>query len=65
VNVIATATTPWSPADQRREHSPGVAITPNGQYAYVANNVSDNVSVISTATNLVVQTISAPGGPDD
>jgi len=50
--------------DQRREHSREVAITPNGQYAYVANNVSDNVSVISTATNLVVQTISAPGGPD-
>ncbi|PIY19935.1 hypothetical protein COZ13_02695, partial [Candidatus Desantisbacteria bacterium CG_4_10_14_3_um_filter_40_18] len=29
----------------------GVAITPDGRYAYVTNAGSDNVSVIEVATN--------------
>jgi YVTN family beta-propeller protein/autotransporter-associated beta strand protein len=32
----------------------GLAITPDGKYAYVANNHSGTVSVINTATNTVV-----------
>ena len=35
----------------------GVAITPAGTRAYVANNGSDDVSVIDTATNKVIDTI--------
>lgn len=35
----------------------GLAITPNGQYVYVANVGSNSVSVINTATNIVVKTI--------
>ncbi|WP_072691679.1 YncE family protein [Rhodococcus marinonascens] len=31
-----------------------MAITPNGSFAYVANNGAGTVSVIDTATNLVV-----------
>jgi YVTN family beta-propeller protein len=39
----------------------GVAITPDGQHAYVANNGSHNVSVIATATNKVVATVGGTG----
>src|SRR5208283_655477 len=35
----------------------GVAITPNGAYAYVANDGSDTVSAISTTTNTVTATV--------
>ncbi len=35
----------------------GVAVTPNGAYAYVTNEGSGTVSVISTATNTVTATI--------
>ncbi|MGA2386666.1 MAG: YncE family protein [Candidatus Bathyarchaeia archaeon] len=35
----------------------GVAFTPNGEYAYVTNQNSHTVSVISTATNTVVATV--------
>ena len=35
----------------------GIAITPNGAFAYVANVFSANVSVIDTATNTVVATV--------
>ena len=43
----------------------GVAITPNGRYAYVANNGSRSgtVSVISTATDAVVKTLIVGGYP--
>ena len=34
----------------------GVAVTPDGKHAYVANNGSNNVSVIDTVTNTVVGT---------
>jgi DNA-binding beta-propeller fold protein YncE len=34
----------------------GVAVTPDGTHAYVTNQVSDSVSVIGTATNMVVAT---------
>ena len=35
----------------------GVAVTPNGAYAYVTNEAATTVSVISTATNTVTTTI--------
>ncbi len=35
----------------------GVAITPDGAFAYVANNAVGTVSVIETASNTVVATI--------
>jgi YVTN family beta-propeller protein len=37
----------------------GVAVTPDGRKVYVVNEVSDTVSVISTATNMVTATIAA------
>ena len=40
----------------------GVAVTPNGEYAYVTNYDSSTVSVISTATNMVTATV--PVGSD-
>ena len=41
----------------------GVAVSPDGAYAYVANYGSNSVSVISTASNAVVATIPVGGGP--
>ena len=35
----------------------GVAITPDGAFAYVANNGNHTVSVIETASNTVVATV--------
>ena len=43
----------------------GVAITPNGQYVYVANWYSNTVSVISTSSNSVVATIPLGSNPHD
>ena len=37
-----------------------VAIRPNGAFAYVTNQSSDDVSVIDTATNTVVATATVP-----
>ncbi len=48
--VVATVTAGYDPA--------GVAITPDGKHAYVANGYGSNtVSVIDTANNTVVATI--------
>ncbi len=41
----------------------GIAIAPNGQYAYVANNSGNSVSVINLATNSVVTTTDGFSGP--
>ena len=40
----------------------GVAFSPSGTYAYVVNYASNNVVIISTATNTVTNTITAPLG---
>ena len=43
-----------------------MAVNPAGTRVYVANQSTDNVSVIDTASNLVVATVSLPvgsGGP--
>jgi len=40
-----------------------VAITPNGAFAYVTNQSSNNVSVIDTTTNTVVAIVPVGVGP--
>src|SRR5262249_45048839 len=41
----------------------GVAVTPDGSKAYVANQSSNNVFVIDTASNLVLAVVSVGIGP--
>ena len=41
----------------------GVAVAPDGGYVYVANKFDDNVSVIQTSDNSVVNTIAVGDGP--
>lgn len=41
----------------------GVAITPDGAFAYVTNIISNNVSVINTVTNTVVATVAVGINP--
>lgn len=41
----------------------GVAINPAGTHAYVANDVSNSVSVIGRATNMVVATVAVGANP--
>ena len=41
----------------------GVAFTPNGEYAYVTNQNSGTVSVISTASNTVTATVTLGSAP--
>ena len=53
--VTATVTVGTSPV--------GVAVTPNGAYAYVANGNGGTVSVINTATNTVTATVTVGGSP--
>jgi YVTN family beta-propeller protein len=45
--------------------SQSVTITPDGEYAYVANAGNDSVSVINTATNTVTTTITGLSHPYD
>jgi YVTN family beta-propeller protein len=40
-----------------------VAVTPDGKHAYVTNNVSNNVSVIDSASNTVVATVPVGSNP--
>ncbi len=59
VTVIDTATNKVAASIVTEKFPMGIAITPNGEYAYVTHSTSDPpvVSVISTATNTVVDTI--------
>jgi YVTN family beta-propeller protein len=41
----------------------GLAVTPDGKKVYAANSLSNDVSVIDTATNRVVKNIEAGDGP--
>jgi YVTN family beta-propeller protein len=43
----------------------GLALTPDGRYLVVANNLSDNISVIDTATDQVLATIPGERYPND
>ena len=42
-----------------------LAVTPNGAFAYVTNFGSNDVSVISAASNMVVATVTVGLGPND
>ena len=57
MSVISTATNTVTATVTVGTGPYGVAITPNGLYAYVANYNAGTVSVISTATNLVTATV--------
>ncbi|MEE1808227.1 IPT/TIG domain-containing protein [Streptomyces sp. BE133] len=59
-NTVLTPADPTIPVGS----SPlGMALTPDGGRGYVANQVSNTLSVIDTATNTVTATIAAAGGP--
>src|SRR5215813_7056169 len=57
VSVIDTATNTVVATVPVGVRPIGVAITPDGTHAYVANRISGGVSVIDTATNTVVATV--------
>jgi YVTN family beta-propeller protein len=57
VSVINTATNTVTATVTVGSDPSGVAVTSNGEYAYVTNALGDSVSVISTATNTVTATI--------
>src|SRR3989442_402718 len=57
VSVIDTASYKVVATIPVGQYPAGVAITPNGAFAYVANFNSNNVSVINTATNSVTATV--------
>jgi YVTN family beta-propeller protein len=63
VKVIDTVTNK-EVASITEKFSLGIAITPDGKYAYVAHSTSDppTASVISTATNTEVDTITVKAG---
>ena len=41
----------------------GIALTPDGRKLYTANGISNDVTVIDTASNKVIATIKAGDGP--
>ena len=57
VSVIATASNTVVATVPKADQSFGVAITPDGAFAYVTNQNSAQVSVIATASNTVVATV--------
>ena len=63
VSVIDTATYKVVTTIPVGQYPAGVAITPNGAFAYVANFNSNNVSVIDTATNTVTATVTVGTNP--
>jgi YVTN family beta-propeller protein len=64
VEIIDTATNTLEPVTIPVGESPfGIAITPDGAFAYVANFDDGTVSVIDTSTNSVVATVLLGGGP--
>src|SRR5260370_24873667 len=63
VSVIDTATYSVVATIPVGQYPAGVAITPNGAFAYVANFNSNSVSVIDTATNTVTATVTVCTSP--
>src|SRR5437016_2204444 len=62
VSVIATATNTVVATVPVGRNPNGVAITPDGGFAYVTNGAS-SVSVLATASNTVVATVPVGGNP--
>jgi YVTN family beta-propeller protein len=67
VTVIDTATNKVAASIVTEKFPMGIAITPNGEYTYVTHSTSypPVVSVISTATNTVVDTITLEHSAND
>src|SRR6267154_572708 len=63
VSVIDTATYKVVATIPVGLYPAGVAISPNGAFAYVANFNSNSVSVINTATNTVAASVAVGCGP--
>src|SRR5215831_5905443 len=63
VSAIATATNMVTARIPVSSYTFGVAVTPDGSKAYVANYGSNTVSVIATTTNTVINTIPVAAGP--
>src|SRR5260370_5301340 len=63
VSVIDTSTYSVVATIPVGQYPAGVAITPNGAFAYVTNYNSNSVSVIDTATNTVTGTVTVGTGP--
>ena len=57
VSVINTSTNTVVKMVRVGKRPQGVAITPNGGYAYVANALSNTVSIINTSTNTLFKTV--------
>ena len=60
--MINTATNALVTSVTVGSHPYDVAITPNGNYAYVTNQGSQSVSVINTATNALVTSVNVGSG---
>jgi YVTN family beta-propeller protein len=63
--VIDTATNTVTATIPVASQPRGVAVSPNGEYAYVTNYGNNTVSVIDTATNTVTATIPTESRPYD
>jgi len=63
VSVIDTASKSIMATVPVGNNPVGLAIAPDGAFAYIANYLSNSVSVISTATNTVVNTIAVGAAP--
>src|ERR1700674_1209504 len=63
VSVIDTTTYSVVATIPVGQYPAGVAITPNGAFAYVANFNSNSVSVIDTTTNTATATVTVGAGP--
>ena len=64
IPAYATTTQPAVTASTSVGSEPyGIALSPNGDYAYVANYISNTVSVIQTSTNAVTDTVTVGTAP--
>ncbi len=63
MSVIDTGTNSVAETIPVGTHPRGVAITPDGAYAYVANQGSDSLSVIDTGARVVVATVAVESRP--
>ena len=64
MSVIDTASNTVVATGGCRDRPQRIAgITPNGAFAYVTNEISNNVSVIDTASNTVAATVPVGGNP--
>jgi YVTN family beta-propeller protein len=63
--TVDTATNAVTMLDGIGGGARGVAVTPDGARAYVADFTDNTVAIIDLATNTLVSTVSVPGGPQD